>query len=218
MRRLVVTLAVLCLALAGLSTAASAKMKIKFGHVAPPFHGQSKGVEAFAKYVMEKTGGEIEIKTFPMGQLGSERSMAEQVQAGTLEIASITTAVLHELRAPGGGHGPCPLCSPTARPPMAVIDDPEFKTKDLRLSARQGLCGRGLDRERVPRHQQHQKAHCQALRPQGHEDPGDELPGLHGHLQAAGRLPGGHPLPRDLQRPSAGRDRRPGKPASTPRS
>ncbi|MCA1759460.1 MAG: hypothetical protein LC658_06800, partial [Bacteroidales bacterium] len=54
---------------------------VKFGHVAPPFHGQAKGVDAFADYVKEKTNGEIEIATFPAGQLGGERSMAEQVQA-----------------------------------------------------------------------------------------------------------------------------------------
>ncbi|MFN2359319.1 MAG: TRAP transporter substrate-binding protein DctP, partial [Desulfotignum sp.] len=67
---------------------------VKFGHVAPPFHGQAKGVDAFADYVKEKTNGEIEIATFPAGQLGGERSMAEQVQAGTLQIAALTTAVL----------------------------------------------------------------------------------------------------------------------------
>ncbi len=27
---------------------------VKFGHVAPPFHGQAKGVDAFAGYVKEK--------------------------------------------------------------------------------------------------------------------------------------------------------------------
>ncbi len=27
---------------------------VKFGHVAPPFHGQAKGVDAFADYVKEK--------------------------------------------------------------------------------------------------------------------------------------------------------------------
>ncbi|MCP4718083.1 MAG: C4-dicarboxylate ABC transporter substrate-binding protein, partial [Desulfobacteraceae bacterium] len=67
--------------------------KIKFGHVAPPFHGQAKGVDAFAAYVKEKTKGKIDIATFPAGQLGGERSMAEQVQSGTLQIAALTTAV-----------------------------------------------------------------------------------------------------------------------------
>lgn len=68
--------------------------KAKFGHVAPPFAGQTKGVDAFSAYVKEKTAGKIEIATFPSGQLGGERSLAEQVQGGTLQIAAITTAVL----------------------------------------------------------------------------------------------------------------------------
>ena len=74
--------------------------KIKFGHVAPPFHGQAKGVDAFAAYVKEKTNGKIDIATFPAGQLGGERSMAEQVQSGTLQIAALTTAVLQNFVQP----------------------------------------------------------------------------------------------------------------------
>ena len=71
-----------------------AKTTVKYGHVGPPIHGQHKGALAFAKYVAEKTNGEIEVQVFPLGQLGGERSMAEQVQAGTLHMAAVTTAVL----------------------------------------------------------------------------------------------------------------------------
>ena len=42
---------------------------VKFGHVGPLFHGQTKGVEAFAAYVKEKTNGRIDIATFPMANL-----------------------------------------------------------------------------------------------------------------------------------------------------
>ena len=87
-----------CFSLMALCTASAVAQdkptEVKFGHVAPPFHGQSKGIDAFANYVKEKTNGAIQIKTFHFGQLGSEQSMAEQVQGGTLEIASITTAIL----------------------------------------------------------------------------------------------------------------------------
>ncbi len=142
MRKLVVTLAVLCLALAGLTTAASAKLTIKFGHVAPPFHGQSKGVDAFAAYVKDKTGGEVEIKTFPFGQLGSERSMAEQVQAGTLEMASITTAVL-------GNYVPqvqvmdLPFVFPNRKTAYAVIDDEAWQKKLFSYLPKKGFVGIG---------------------------------------------------------------------------
>lgn len=71
-----------------------AKTIIKYGHVGPPIHGQHKGALAFAKFVSDKTNGEIEVQVFPLGQLGGERSMAEQVQAGTLHMTAVTTAVL----------------------------------------------------------------------------------------------------------------------------
>ncbi|HAR96119.1 MAG TPA: C4-dicarboxylate ABC transporter substrate-binding protein [Deltaproteobacteria bacterium] len=71
-----------------------AKTIIKYGHVGPPIHGQHKGALAFATYVADKTNGEIEVQVFPLGQLGGERSMAEQVQAGTLHMTAVTTAVL----------------------------------------------------------------------------------------------------------------------------
>lgn len=142
MRKLLVILAVLCLALAGLTTAASAKMTLKFGHVAPPFHGQSKGADAFAAYVKEKTKGEIEVKTFPFGQLGSERSMAEQVQAGTLEIASITTAVM-------GNYVPevqvmdLPFVFPNRKTAYAVIDDLAWQDKLFSYLPKKGFVGIG---------------------------------------------------------------------------
>jgi len=66
MRKITVVLLTLCLALAGLAGVASAA-EVKFGHVAPPFHGQAQGVDAFAAYVKDKTGGAVVIKTFPFG-------------------------------------------------------------------------------------------------------------------------------------------------------
>ena len=122
MRKILVVTMVIAMALALGAGAALAKMTIKYGHVAPPFHGQCKGVDAFAAYVLDKTKGEIEIKTFPMGQLGSERSMAEQVQAGTLEMASITTAVLSNF-APEVAVMDLPFVFPDRKTAYAVIDD-----------------------------------------------------------------------------------------------
>jgi tripartite ATP-independent transporter DctP family solute receptor len=107
---------------------AGEKIEAKFGHVAPPFHGQSKGADAFAQYVKEKTDGAIEIKTFPFGQLGSETSMAEQVQSGTLEIASITTAVLQNF-APQVAVVDLPFVFPDRKTAYAVLDDEEVQKR-----------------------------------------------------------------------------------------
>ncbi len=103
-------------------------IKVKFAHVAPPFHGVAKGVDAFAAYVKEKTNGKINIATFPSGQLGGERSMAEQVQSGTLQIATITTAVLQNF-VPQAAILDMPFIFPDRKTAYATLDDPEVQEK-----------------------------------------------------------------------------------------
>jgi tripartite ATP-independent transporter DctP family solute receptor len=120
----------------------TATMELKFGHVAPPFHGQSKGADAFAAYVKDKTNGEIVIKTFPFGQLGSETSMAEQVQAGTLEMASITTAVMQNF-APEMALFDLPFIYPNRETAYATLDDPEVQEKFFSYLPKRGFVGIG---------------------------------------------------------------------------
>lgn len=119
-----------------------AAMNLKFGHVAPPFHGQSKGCDAFAEYVKAKTNGEIEIKTFPFGQLGGEVSLAEQVQSGTLEIATISTAVLQNF-VPQLAVMDLPFAYPNRKTAYAVLDDPEVQKKIYGLLPGKGIVGVG---------------------------------------------------------------------------
>ncbi len=116
--------------------------KIKFGHVAPPFHGQSKGVDAFAAYVKEKTNGRIDIATFPMGQLGGERSMAEQAQSGTLQLASITTAVLQNF-VPEAAILDMPFIFPDRKTAYATLDDPEVQKKIFSYFPKKGFIAIG---------------------------------------------------------------------------
>ncbi len=119
-----------------------AAMTMKFGHVAPPFHGQSKGAEAFAEYVKTKTNGAIEIKTFPFGQLGGEVSLAEQVQSGTLEIATISTAVLQNF-VPQLAVMDLPFVYPDRKTAYAVLDDLEVQKKIFGLLPAKGIVGVG---------------------------------------------------------------------------
>jgi tripartite ATP-independent transporter DctP family solute receptor len=128
----------------GFSTRSSAAApdNIKFGHVAPPFHGQSKGAEAFAAYVKDKTGGKIDIATFPAGQLGGERSMAEQVQSGTLQIASITTAVLQNF-VPEAAILDMPFIFPDRATAYATLDDPEFQERFFSYFPKKGFIAIG---------------------------------------------------------------------------
>lgn len=125
-----------------IASVAESSAKIKFGHVAPPFHGQSKGVDAFAAHVKEKTDGRIEIDTFPMGRLGGERSMAEQVQIGTLKMAAITTAVLQNF-VPQAAILDMPFIFPDRKTAYATLDDPEVQKKIFSYFPKKGFVAIG---------------------------------------------------------------------------
>ena len=84
------------------SIPASAVIRLKLGMPAPPPHPHTKSNVFMSEYVKEKTNGQVIIDVFPLSQLGGERSMAEQVQSGTLEMADITTAVLSNFVKPTG--------------------------------------------------------------------------------------------------------------------
>lgn len=104
---------------------AFAKMNLKMGFVAPPTHPEVKAGEAFAKYVKDRTSGEITIDIFPMGQLGGERSMVEQVQGGTLDMMHCTTAVLSNF-VPQVALFDLPFLWPSRGVAYSVMGDSEF--------------------------------------------------------------------------------------------
>jgi TRAP-type transport system periplasmic protein len=119
----VLTLSVFVLA-AGLP--AEARMIVKYGHVGPPIHPQHLGAMAFAKYVNENSNGEIEVQVFPMGQLGGERSMTEQVQGGTLHMTAVTAGVLANF-VPEMGIIELPFIYPSREAAYKVLDDEAVK-------------------------------------------------------------------------------------------
>lgn len=133
--------AALALAAVGLPFAAQAE-KVKFGHIAPPGQGQSRGIEAFADYVREKTAGRIDIATFPLGQLGGERSMASQVQSGGLPIAGITTAVLQNF-VPEVAALDLPFLFPNLATAHATVDDPEVQKRLWSYAPKKGFVAIG---------------------------------------------------------------------------
>jgi TRAP-type transport system periplasmic protein len=108
--------------------AAEAKMVVKYGHVGPPIHPQHLGALAFAKYVTEKTKGEIEVQVFPLGQLGAERSMTEQVQSGTLHMTAITAGVLANF-VPEMGIIELPFIYPNREAAYRTLDDKDVKER-----------------------------------------------------------------------------------------
>jgi tripartite ATP-independent transporter DctP family solute receptor len=119
-------------------SAAEAKVVVKYGHVGPPIHGQHKGAVAFAKYVNEKTKGEVEVQVFPLGQLGGERSMAEQVQGGTLHMAAVTTAVLSNM-VPQLAVFDLPFIYPDRETAYKALADQEVQKKFFALCEQKGF-------------------------------------------------------------------------------
>lgn len=107
---------------------AEAKIIVKYGHVGPPVHPQHLGALAFAKYVNEKSKGEIEVQVFPLGQLGGERSMTEQVQAGTLHMTAVTATVLSNF-VKEMGIIELPFVFPDRDTAYKTLDDKEVKAR-----------------------------------------------------------------------------------------
>ena len=118
--------------------ASAKKMVLKYGHVAPPTHGNHAACLAFAKYVNEKTNGQIQIDVFPMGQLGGERSMMEQVQGGTLDICASTHAVVSNF-VPQVALFSLAYIWPSREVAYQVIDDPEVQKIFFDLYPKKGM-------------------------------------------------------------------------------
>jgi tripartite ATP-independent transporter DctP family solute receptor len=105
-----------------------AKVVVKYGHVGPPVHPQHLGALAFSKHVNDHSKGEMEVQVFPMGQLGGERSMTEQVQGGTLHMTAITAGVLANFVSEIGIIE-LPFMYPSREAAYKVLDDEEVRAR-----------------------------------------------------------------------------------------
>lgn len=127
---------------------ALAKMNLKLGLTAPPTHPHTIADQFLADYVKEKTNGEITIDVFPMGQLGGERSMVEQVQGGTLDIADVTTAVMSNF-VPQVGLFDLPFIWPSRGVAYTVLGDSEFKQIIFDLFPQKGMVAIGYGENEI---------------------------------------------------------------------
>jgi tripartite ATP-independent transporter DctP family solute receptor len=64
---------------------------LRIGHTAPPGNDQFEATETLARLAAEKTGGKLKIETFPNSQLGGEEDLLEEIQAGSLEMAFLSS-------------------------------------------------------------------------------------------------------------------------------
>jgi TRAP-type transport system periplasmic protein len=119
------SIVVACCVLFSGGGSAEAKMNLKYGLISPPTHPEVKASQAFADYVKEKTNGEITIDIFPLGQLGGERSMVDQIQGGTLDMMNCTTAVLSNF-VPQVALFDLPFLWPSRGVAYSVLGDSDF--------------------------------------------------------------------------------------------
>jgi len=73
----------LCVTLAGRAESAPKVMRV--GTIQSTEHPYQKALEKFKEIVKQKTNGEIEVRIFPMAQLGSGPTQIQSVKLGTLE-------------------------------------------------------------------------------------------------------------------------------------
>jgi tripartite ATP-independent transporter DctP family solute receptor len=81
-------IAAICLTTTGVGApaAVAADKTMRFGHMWPAASGWGQAAQRFADLVKERSGGKLEIRVYPDGQLGSERENEEGLQVGNLDV------------------------------------------------------------------------------------------------------------------------------------
>ena len=72
----------------------SGKKTVYLAHSLPTTHPVHQGVEVFAQSLQELSGGEMSVKIFPDGQLGSEREVLELLQIGSIAMTKVSAATM----------------------------------------------------------------------------------------------------------------------------
>ncbi len=81
-------IAVLIAATAGLASAQTATVKLRFGHTLPASDSQHLAALEFSKRVKERTQGGVEIQVFANNQLGNDSTLINSVRSGTIDIVA----------------------------------------------------------------------------------------------------------------------------------
>ncbi|WP_300464177.1 TRAP transporter substrate-binding protein DctP [Desulfobacula sp.] len=69
---------------------ASAKMTVKFSAMTPPDHPETLRIQNIAKYINDKTNGEINVRVFLSNQLGDYVTVYDELIRGSIEMACIS--------------------------------------------------------------------------------------------------------------------------------
>jgi tripartite ATP-independent transporter DctP family solute receptor len=80
-----------------ITPARAAQFELKYGHDLPAEHPINvRSVEAFAR-IKKATNGQVEIKSFPTSQLGSDPAMISQLRSGAVESLAMPGAFLNAI-------------------------------------------------------------------------------------------------------------------------
>ena len=67
---------------------------VYLAHTLPITHPVHQGIEVFAEEVSNLSNGELRVKIFPDGQLGSEREVLELLQIGSIAMTKVSAATM----------------------------------------------------------------------------------------------------------------------------
>ncbi|MEN8139229.1 MAG: TRAP transporter substrate-binding protein [Bacteroidota bacterium] len=67
---------------------------LKLGHALDVSHPTHKGMVAMADILEKKSGGKMQLKIYPGGQLGAERQCLELLQIGGLDVTKVSSSVM----------------------------------------------------------------------------------------------------------------------------
>jgi tripartite ATP-independent transporter DctP family solute receptor len=87
-RLFLTSIALLLAATAGLATAQTAPVKLRFGHTLPANDSQHLAALEFSKRVKERTQGGVEIQVFANSQLGNDSTLINSVRSGTIDLGA----------------------------------------------------------------------------------------------------------------------------------
>jgi len=88
-RLFLTSIALLLAATAGLASAQTAPVKLRFGHTLPASDSQHLAALEFSKRVKERTQGGVEIQVFANSQLGNDSTLINSVRSGTIDLGAI---------------------------------------------------------------------------------------------------------------------------------
>lgn len=70
------------------------KKTIVFAHSLPTSHPVHRAIEYLNKALIENSGGKMELKIYPNGQLGSEREVLELIQIGSIGMTKVSAGTM----------------------------------------------------------------------------------------------------------------------------